>query len=301
MLDAFEQVAAAQDSPASPEGAATTEPGAETDPNAVSADVHAKAKPQGPIPFEVHQKALENARTKAVAEFREQPAIRQAGEFAARITQNATGFWGEYTRELLAHPEHGQVLRAELGRMFGSLRAPAQPQAQQQPMPEPDIQIVDAQGHVTGMTYSDKQLAARDDWRERQLLEKVNARMLPIEQERAAKAAEAKTAEVEKQVTAATDQHLTRIDKILDGRKDLYTEVNALLAKDPSLDALDAAFQVRDSHIVPTQGAEAERKALDKIKQKAAGNTAGNSGAATPLTRPKSEAELAEFMRSLAR
>jgi hypothetical protein len=193
-----------------------------------------------------------------VAEFREQSGIDKAVKFAGQINESATGFWKNYTQELLAHPEHGQVLRSELGRMFGSIRQPVTPQAE--PMPEPDVHIVDAQGNVTGKTYSAEQLAKR-----------------------------------------ATDQHLTRIDKILDGRKDLYAQVNALMAADDSLDALDAAFQVREQHIVPGQGAEAQRKALESIKQKAAGNTGGHAGAATPLVRPKSERELAEFMRGLER
>jgi hypothetical protein len=302
MREAFEQVAAAEEQAATPpEGSATTEQVAPPDPTAVpDPSVNPSADAKGPpIPLEVHRKALDNARVKAVAEFREQSGIDKAVKFAGQINESATGFWKNYTQELLAHPEHGQVLRSELGRMFGSIRQPVTPQAE--PMPEPDVHIVDAQGNVTGKTYSAEQLAKRDAWNRQQVLAEVSKDLQPIKAERAKREADAQAAETAAKVTAATDQHLTRIDKILDGRKDLYAQVNALMAADDSLDALDAAFQVREQHIVPGQGAEAQRKALESIKQKAAGNTGGHAGAATPLVRPKSERELAEFMRGLER
>jgi hypothetical protein len=301
MREAFEQVAAAEEQAATPPETAATEPVAEPDPNAAS-DVNPSADAKGPPP-EKWPTILANARTKAgeeaVAKFRESAGIDKAVKFAGQINESATGFWRSYTDELIAHPVHGPVIRSDLARMLGSFRQPAPPQAE--PMPEPDVHIVDAQGNVTGKTYSAEQLAKRDAWNRQQVLAEVSKELQPIKAERAKREADAQAAETTAKVQAATDQHLTRIDKILDGRKDLYAQVNALMAADDSLDALDAAFQVREQHIVPGQGAEAQRKALESIKQKAAGNTGGHAGAATPLVRPKSERELAEFMRGLER
>jgi hypothetical protein len=99
--------------------AATTQP---VDPQALDGATNPStdATPQGPVPLTVHQKALENARTKAVEQFRQTAGVDQAVALASKINGNAPGFWREYTTELLSHPQHGPALRSELARMFGA-------------------------------------------------------------------------------------------------------------------------------------------------------------------------------------
>jgi hypothetical protein len=284
MAQAFANDAATTnpDAQAQPE-AATTQPAETTETQAPNPSDKA-----GPIPFDVHSKALENARTKAVAEFSQKSGVGEAVKFSERINSSPPGFWREYTTELLAHPEHGKALRSDLARMFGGLKNQGQA-ATEAAMPSADVQIVDAAGNVTGMTYSEKQLAARDEWREKQLMAKVSERVKPFEQEREAKQLAERQAAEHKQVEAAADLNITRIDRILDGDTKLYAQVAALIDADPTLDAIDAALEVRKTHIAPRVEGDAQKKVLDNLQTKAAAQGMNPSSAA-PATarRPRS-------------
>lgn len=282
--EAFANDAASQTPPSTEMGTATTQPVEGTDPQSATPP---STDAKGPIPFEVHQKSLENARTKAVTEFRQTAGIDKAVDFATKITANPAAFLREYTSELLAHPQHGPAARAELARMFGGLRQTVAPAAE--PMPQPDVQIVDANNAVTGTTYSAEQLAKRDAWREKQLLAKVQQEYGPLKTERDQRAAHEKAVETAKQAAAKADQHLARVDRILDGDKALYVEVNRLMAADPSLDAVDAALEVRKQKIAPAAESKAQADVLKSLQTKAAAQAVNPAGAAVAATsRPKS-------------
>lgn len=283
MAQAFANDAAQppSESSAQPEGATTPPADASTEPSALHPSTETKP---GEPPQEKWPTILANARTKAgeeaVAQFVQRPEIQKTVDFSQRIVASPPGFWKDFTNELLAHPEHGPVLKSELGRLLGGMRAQQQADA----MPGPDVQIVDQQGNVTGATYSAEQLAKRDAWRDRQADQRFDQRLQPFEQERAQKQAEAQAADTARQIDTHVDQHVARIDQILDGKANEYGPLIAdLILKDKALDPIDAALQIRKSHILPKLQGQANAQVLEDLKTKAAaqGMNPSRAGVAT--------------------
>ena len=310
MHDALIQANAATDQlAASTDPAATAQ--APTDPTAV----HPSAK-EGPIPFTVHKTALDNARAKereaATAEFDAQygwaksvprETIQHWSGIAQKMATDPAGFLETYFAEAANHPQYRESVRSWAARTLAA-RAP-QSQPAQQPMPQPDVQIVDQAGNVTGATYSAQQLALRDAWTKQQLLAEVKKEYGGLKAEREQEKAQRAAVEYQQKVEARVDDLIGDAAAILDmpddmpdeQKKVLFDAVDALVAKGMSVHK--AARQVHQTHVKPTVDAKATRNALDTMKQKAAGNTAGSGGSATPLTRPKNADELAAYMRRL--
>jgi hypothetical protein len=300
MLQALEQAAAKSEHvAASPLEIAATGQGAPTDPTGV----HATAK--GPIPFEVHETTLKNARAKereaANAEWRAQygwaeqvpkETLAHWSSVAQEMSTNPVAFLERYTKELSAHPVYGPQLRSHAARTLGARQADQEP--------APDVDIVDANGHVTGRTYSDKATAARDAWRERQLLAKIEERLQPLtaerEQREQAALAEART----QQLNTYADGVMEELTQILDGDVSLFEDVHQVMAQHPDWSAHRATLEVRKTKIVPTLESKATQKAVDALKTKAAGNTASGTGATAAPKRPTNAAELAAWMEAHA-
>ncbi len=295
---------------------------APTDPNAVPAD-NPDAK-QGPIPFTEHKKILENARVErdtARTELQQtqgklsqllqipQAELADVVRAARQMGSDPVGHTFGMIKHLLADPTVGPQVRSELARAFGGLKGSngaAAPSASDV-MPQPDLEVTDGQGQVVSRTYSAEQLAKRDEWRDRQWQAKVDQRIAPIEQERKAKAEAEEAAKLEREMSARTEDVLSDITEVLEIGEDMPKEQKHLLYKevfaqmDQGLSAHKAAMAVRKTHVVPKQKESATRDALDTIHKKAAGNTAGHSGSATPLKRPTNADELAAYMRALER
>jgi len=275
----FAQAFASDAAPA-PESAASTAPPS----TQASADILDPAAPptstesQGPIPFTAHKTALDNARAKerlaAQQEFdrdygwaKQVPreSLERFGQIAAQMSSDPIGFLNTFVAELQAHPTHAAALRSQAGRLLASARGQGA-----DPMPAPDVQITDAHGQVTGQTYSDKASAELAAWNRRQMMAEFQKELQPFKAEREQQQAQARQAETTKQVDAAADQHLGRIDRILDGDKELYQHVAQLITLDKSLDPIDAALQVRAQYVVPKLAGKAQQSVLDDLKTKAA-------------------------------
>lgn len=151
--DTSGSVATTDDS--APQGAATIPP-AETTVATGSTD----PANTGPIPFTVHKTALDNARSKAVEEYRQQYGwaeqvhrddLQSAIGLAQRYQGDPIGFLRELVVEVSNHPEHGARLRQLNEQALGQHQQ--QQQAQQSGFPQADVQIMDANG-VAGETYS---------------------------------------------------------------------------------------------------------------------------------------------------
>ncbi len=275
---------------------------------------------QGPIPFEVHQTALTNARTKAVTEYRSQHGwaadvpqrLIQSGISQEQFTEwvqasramaaDPVKFFSEKMAELQNHPVYGAQIRSTAGRTLAS--APAQ-------MPQADVQVVDQAGNVVGMTYSDKQQALKDDFLRQQMTGEFRQMVQPLltEQQLRIKAdadqkRAAAVAENTRQLNAAADDVMTTIDGILHLPKDaskeqrdaLYAKVDAEVKAKPGTRAEHAALAVYTRDILPTLQASAEATALDTQRKKAAGNTANGTGRLPANARPTNAKELAAFM-----
>lgn len=307
--EAFEQVAAAEESPAATiEETAATGQVAETDPASAT---HPSAKPQGPIPFEVHKTALDNARAKereaVAAEWKPyewaksipRESLDHMSNIAQRMTSDPIGFLEEFEKELTSHPTYGPQLRSRAGRMLASARG-ASPETE----PSPDVDITDATGNVTGQTYSAKQLAARDAWLKRQLLTEIDQQYglttMKAEREQSVKAQE-KAAALERDRNATVDAQAREILDLLDGDETHTADVLKTMTEHPDWSPRKCALHVRDTAIVAKRlQPKAQQAALDAIKQKAAGNTVTGTGTGTPPKRPTTAKELAAWMEAHA-
>lgn len=277
---------------ATAQGQPVTEPGSSSAPAKVS---------DAPIPLTVHQTAMTNARAKeratVTAEFdrdfgwaKQVPreSFQQMVGYANEINTDPVGFLNRLTAELTAHPTYGPQLRSNAGRTLATGREAL----------EPDVQVHDANGRVIGMTYSAEMVAKREAALAHQIKSELLQTVQPLRAAHDKAEADAKSAEVQKEINGQADVIFNRIDAILDGRKDLYAEVNSLMTA--GLDAYDAAIQVRASRIVPGQTASATTAAVDTFKKKAAGNTAnGAQTAVAAIARPRTEKDLANLLREM--
>lgn len=300
MLEALEQAAAKQEQPTAETGApAATAPDAVGDP----AGVHATAK--GPIPFEVHETALKNARAKereaALTEWRAQygwaeqvpkATLDHWSTVTQEMSTNPIQFLDRFTKELSAHPVYGPQLRSHAARTLGARQAEQEPQ--------PDVQIVDAQGNVTGQTFSAQALAKRDAWRERQLFAKVDERLQPLTAEREQREQAAITEQRRVQIETHADGVMEELTQILDGDHALFEDVHQVMAQHPDWSAHRCALEVRKTKIVPSLEEKARLKAVETFKHKTAGNTASGTGATAAPKRPTNATELAAWMEAHA-
>lgn len=202
---AFAELSApAEPAPPTPEAQAGEAPTTEEPPKVE--DVSAEGK-KGPIPFTVHQTALENARVKASQETEQRlmeqlrQELQPLGEHIKLAQALQTDYAGTVA-QLLAHgaqhPQHGQAVIAAAARLLAGKRGQT-PQAD--PEPSPDLQTADGE-----LVYSAKQQKAWQDWHKRQLLGEVEQKYAPLmqahEQQEKAKAVAAKWQEYEATVTA---------------------------------------------------------------------------------------------------
>ncbi len=161
-----------------PTGTGTTAPAAVSQPE----------RPAGPIPFDVHKTALENARVKATEEWERQygwakqvpqSEFQQIQSLSRRLASanpdEAVAAVSELISEMTSKPSHAAAVRSLIAKSLGGGRG-------QQPltMPEPDVEITDANGNVVGTSYSARALAARDAFIMQQVLAKVDEKYAPV-------------------------------------------------------------------------------------------------------------------------
>lgn len=305
MRDAFEQVAAKAD--AATGDAATTVPPASPE--------GTPAKLPGPIPFDVHKTTLENAR----AETERIKSEWKAYEFARSVDAGALKGWVDLiqetqgdaiailerlTAEIANDPVQSERLSAFAGKQLAARRGEAEPQ--------PDTEIVDANGQVVSTTYSAAQLAKRDAWRERQLMAKVSKMVAPLQQSHDAAQRAEQTAHAQAEASAWSGgfgKELTSYTGFTEHKAAIGQDVLAQLQRLPANDPrgndpafLEAATLRAYNRIVsPKLPALIQAQQLASLKQKAVAQTENPSRSATTLAaRPKNPAELARWMATRA-
>ena len=299
--EALERTATVPEKPAAaPPDAATT----------VQADakpqdsVNPKAENKGPIPFDVHHKALENARVKEreaierdIGWARQVPreAIQEWSGIANRMASDPIGFLQSFTEELHAHPTYGPQLRSHAARTLASGRGQSQVDM------SPDLVVDDGQGKQIATFSADRVKAIVDHAVQRAIAKEVQ----PLKSESEQRAAQAKAAEYTRVANERADSTMSDIVDILevsdpkaDASQKLFAAVADLMDQDASMTPEKAARQVWKTHVRPSIETQGEIKALDKLKQKAAGNTAAPTGAGTSQKRPTNAKELAAYMRA---
>lgn len=314
MRDALEQTAArhaAIDREAAPDAAAAALAPGEAIP----------AIKRGPIPFDVHDTALKNARTKAEQEVSakfdaeygwakqvNQQELQDALKIANLATSDPIAYAQSLIQELQSHPVHGQQMRSLAAKALAAARGQHQAAEVQEPQPDLPIQLED--GRVVHL-YSADQQTKREAFLQKQWLQSVQHELQPLkdshQQLQADKAAMAKQHEIGQFVTT-TYQDVTTWPGMDD--KANQVKVAQALAKmsiqsdDPrevSL-ALNAAYR---AEVLPSLSAKASAQAsaqqMASLKQKAVAQVESPSRAATAsATKPRTPAELAKFMAQRA-
>lgn len=299
-LDASSSATDTTKPPAVPAAAATGQPASQP-----PASVTPQPK-QGPIPFDVHSTALDNARTKAKAEAtaefdRDFGWARQVkpenlasmGRIANEINTNPLAHVEKIIGELQADPHWGPQWRSMAGRLLGGGNVAAASSL------EPDVEITNQAGQVVGKAFSaERNVAMINQAVSKAVSDAIGREVQPLKSEYEQRKADEKTRESTRQIEQQADTALARMKDILDGRDDLWGHVDALIAQ--GTDAIDAALTVRKQHIIPAQTKAAEATAVDTMKRKANANTANGAGTSVAATtRPRNAKELADYMAKL--
>lgn len=315
MRDALEQTAAKR---AAERAADPTVP-----PATAGATTTPPAKAPGPIPFDVHKTALDNARTKEAERingewrdyewFRQQgvPAgdLRELAELVLSTKGDPVALIDKLAEQVAADPVHSKALTQfaakRLAAARGATAAPDEDIA-------PDVEVVDGNGQVVGRAYSANALAKREQALMRRLLGEVAQEIAPLKQShdaaiKAEQRAAAQTAA--KEWSGGFGKELASFQFFTEHKSAIGGYVADALGKLPKGDprADDPAFlealTLRGYHAIvgPKLPALIQAQVTATHKQKAVAQTESPSrAAAAPGKRPTNPQELAAFMKAKA-
>lgn len=290
--ESFERIEAKQP-PVKTAAATTVQSGAAVPP----------VNPTAPIPLDVHTKALDNARIKAVAEYQQkygwaeqvpQQTFQRVATDLNSYHTDPIGFVMKRIAEIESDPQWGPQWKARQ----------AQP-ASTAPNLDPDVEVIGPDGKVTGTTYSAERQKAL-------LKHELDQALKPFQTEREQREAATKQAETERLEAAAYKQRekvaeaqMEEIADILDIKIDytkpadpLIADTMAMWAQHPEWSAHRSALEVRKTKVQPRLAAQGLQQATDEMKRKAAGNTANGSGTTAMPARPKNEKELSKWLEN---
>lgn len=214
---------------------------------------------QGPIPFEAHKTALDNARTKASAETeakygwtKDIPEQHRAtlGQLHALLDSDPTTAFDGLLRTIANDPRHAPALRSWFGRQLSMARGPqpnAQPSGQPQPQqaqsfPEADAEGVDDAGNRIPL-YSATRMKDVVAHLERSIEAKFSTALKPMQ-------ADFQTRQQREQHAAAVQDAQTHAEKVY-ARVSAYPEfktheksIAEAMSADPTLDVTEAYVQI---------------------------------------------------------
>jgi hypothetical protein len=255
-------------------------------PTAAAPDTSPPPKPQGPIPFERHQAAVENARRKAAedtesryawAKSLDQSRVQRALEVAQRLDADPVAFVREAAQRLAKHPQYRERLMAR-------------PQEQR---PQPDMATADGQYRF----YSAEQQQRLIDWHLQQQKAEVQEMLRPIQEERQHSAEEKRTKAIQSQAQQTLAEAETWPQF-----KEHIRDIHDAMAADKRL-GLEGAY----NRVVVPQLAKLEREAgkkelLAEMEAKAkAGSANPNAPTTSPVTEGKSKSTFEGFRAGLRR
>lgn len=179
------------------EASVTAQPGAATTAQAATDEKASGTvtSTKGPIPFEVHDTALKNARDKTRAEveaqyqrFKPLVALQEhelanAMRWAQTFSQDAPVAMEQALSAFAADPRTQQALMSYAARLLNQQRGRAMGDATDlEPEPDYDLPIRDAQGNQVGVEpmYSAKRQHEREAWLHRQWMKQVQGEIAPL-------------------------------------------------------------------------------------------------------------------------
>lgn len=270
---------------AQPEGATTAPATTPETPSAIHPSTEVK---QGPVPFDVHQKSMDNARLKATQELQatfdrdygwakelpREKLVEWSG-IASLMASDPPAFLEKYFAETVQHPTFGPHVKSWAAKTLAT-------RVQGDTEPQPDREIVDQQGNVIGTAYADGG-KAHSAWLKRQFDQAVDQRMQPFEQERKAKQDAADAAEKVRQFNATVDAKYAPIERLLKGQEHLGPEIAKAIKEQEDVDPMILAIDVLEKH-KPDREAQRNAQVLEDLKTKAAANGMNPAGAVVATT-----------------
>lgn len=289
----FAEAFAAETSPASDTPAQQTDATAAAQPDAAQADTPAPSDERSPF---IPRARFDEVNTK-LAELKawreqygwveqlDQQQLTGAMEFYRQFDgDDPVAALQQLSERLMADPTHGPRLKSYAAK---TLAARAQ-QATDDAMPQPDVEITDGQGNVTGRTYSDRALAARDAWLTKQVLAQVEQKYAPIArtvEEVAHERAHLKAQHEASQFATGFLSELSQLPGFHDHKAAIAQEIAAMrLPSDNPAEVQAAAYRAYVKVALPALGSKAQSQLLDNLQQKAAASTSVNPGSAAPST-----------------
>jgi hypothetical protein len=289
------------DASAPPE-AATTAP---ADATAAVTPTTEPTKPAGPVPLEVHTRALENARTKAVADYKQQygwaEQIPQADvQEAVRIAQlsqrDPIGYLQEFVKDLQNHPTYGAQLK--------SLAAKALAQRGTQSQQGPDLNPIQVQledGRTVGLFSADQIAALKSQW-----FGEVEQRFQPVFQThetlQAERAATQRQLQVDNFVSTTHGDVLTwpgmqdKANQIAVAQALAAAKVESDDPREVSL-ALNAAYR---AVVLPKLQSTSRQSVVDDITRSANASTVNPAHPSTRAPKPMDQMSIAEALQHVA-
>jgi hypothetical protein len=247
--------------------------------------------PQGPIPFDRHQRIVQNVRQKAEQEVgqRFQQQYGAHVELGNRISSDPVGTVVGLIDTLANHPEYGNAVISALARTLGSRRGAAGADAE----PQADLQTPDGT-----LVYSAPQLAAWHQWQQRKFEAQMDQRLQPLqarEEERVA----------QERMSQARGEAMDRMSKVIAPYKQLLPDWDrhkpALLQKSQEFlqEGYDAqtslglaVISVLNTTVAPQRAASQQQQLLATAVAKATGSTSQpGTSVAGAAGRPKDFAE----------
>lgn len=264
---------------------------------------------KGPIPFNTHKTALDNARTKAASEAEAKYAwvnehnvtpdsVQTMHSVRDQMVNDPGAFLADYFTAVInaGEPEHIKAIRQIAARVLGQRSQPAAQTAPAAPAeePTPDIPIQDESGRITGYVYSAAQQAKREAWLKSSWMAEVDQRFAPLKATQAELEEQKRAVEYDRQATQWTTQTLTAL-RARPHFKENEVAIKAVFARMGNVpdarvgEALrDAYLEVLTTQVLPKLGQTERAAVMKQLQQKPAASSANPNGAraATPNAHP---------------
>ena len=280
--EAFARDAASQsETPAAPTETAATAPAADP---ALDG-----AKPAGPIPFDAHKTALENARVKerervtqeleqqyGWAKTLDRAVVEQGHQIGKLYTEDRPGFIRQVLAEALATPDLAPMVRSEAARVLAS-RTPQTPAVDL----SPDIPVVDDTGRVVAQTFSADRVKQIVDHAVQAALGKE---LQPLKQDYESRQQREQQAKTDAALQSTVSTMFDTLTQTLPGFSDHMAEIAKVMESipgDPVLAAQQAWHRVVGSTLQNSDQVKAQ--ALKELQTKAAASMSAVNPASAAL------------------
>lgn len=263
-------------------------------------------KPKGPIPFEAHHTALENARIKAREEFQaewrqkhgwaeqaDRQAVEQMDRMGRLFRTDPAAWTRQYFTEALNDPALSSVIRSEAARLLGT-RTPPQGTGEI----EPDIPVLDPNGQVVNHAYS---ASAVKQLVQRAVEDAIGKKVAPLEQDFQTRQKAAEQAAYDKRLDDAVSTDRAFVEK-RPYWKEHGSAITKHYAANPQFVTLkDAYYDYVETSILPNLSKTERTQVIQQLNGKTAASSVSPSSGTTSLPISDDEKSWEDLLREEAK